>query len=90
MFLDEQDEDRRDELREQLQPLCFMKRIELTIQLAWGGPEYGFRLVYDWDSRDWINGVFYFANWFTYDEVPLNPAEMDQVVDAYSADSLVE
>ena len=43
-FLTETDEKKRDERREELEPLCFMKRIEWNIQIAWGGPSYGFKL----------------------------------------------
>ena len=63
-YLAEQDEHKR----EQLEPLCFMKRIEHKIQLAWGGPEYGFKLYYDPECREWVSGLFYWADWFKYEQ----------------------
>ncbi len=89
-FLTEQDDQRREERREQLGPLCFMKRVEWKIQIAWGGPEYGFKLYYDPECREWMHGVFYWADWFKYEEEALSPAEMDKVIDAYSMDSWTE
>jgi hypothetical protein len=89
-FLDESDEDRREELREQLQPLCFMKLVEHKIQIAWGGPEYGFKLYYDPESKEWVRGLFYWADWFKYEEEPLSPAELDRVLEAYAMDCMVE
>ena len=89
-YFAEKDEDKREGLREQLEPLCFMKRIEHKIQIAWGGPEYGFKLYFDPEAKQWVHGVFYWADWFKYEEEPLSPAEMDKVVDAYSMDCMVE
>src|SRR5207248_7656000 len=60
-YLAETDEDKREEWRAQLEPLCFMRRIEHKIQLAWGGPEYGFKLYYDPECKEWARGVFYWA-----------------------------
>ncbi len=88
-FLTEGDEDKRESLREQLEPLCFMRLVEHRVQLAWGGPEYGFKLSYDPDARCWVYGVFYWADWFTYEEEGLSPEELDKVVEAYAMDGLV-
>ncbi|MFO0966148.1 MAG: hypothetical protein U0793_11270 [Gemmataceae bacterium] len=88
--LAEQNDEKRDELREQLEPLCFMKLIEHKIQIAWGGPEYGFKLYFDPQCKEWTRGVFYWADWFKYEEEPLSSDELDQVVTAYSMDSLTE
>lgn len=89
-FLNEKDERKRDEQRDQLGPLCFMKRVEWKIQIAWGGPEYGFKLYFDSECREWLNGVFYWADWFKYEEESLSPDELDKVVNAYSMDGLAE
>jgi hypothetical protein len=89
-LLDERDEQKREERQEQLGPLCVMKRIEWNIQLAWGGPAYGFKLYYDPESRDWIRGDFYWAHWFKYEEQELSQAEMDKVIEAYSMESMVD
>ena len=63
---------------------------EWKIQIAWGGPEYGFKLYFDPESKEWVSGVFYWADWFKYEEEPLSPAELDRVIDAYSMDCMVE
>lgn len=89
-YLAEPGEGRREELREQLEPLCFMKRIEYTVQLAWGGPEYGFKLSYDPECREWVSGLFYWADWFAYAEQPLSEEELTKVVEAYAMDCVAE
>ena len=89
-YLTETDEARREERREQLEPLCFMKTVEYTIQLAWGGPEYGFKLSLDSESKEWTHGLFYYRNWFTHEEDPLSPEELEKVLVAYSMDCVAE
>ena len=82
-YLDENDDRKRDDLAEAMAPLCVTKQIELHVQLAWGGPSYGFKLYYDPEARDFVNGLFYYANRFTYEEQWLSGRELDRVVDAY-------
>ena len=82
-YLDEADDERRDALAERMAPLGVMKQIELHVQLAWGGPSYGFKLYYDPEAEDFVNGLFYYANWFTYEEQWLSGQELDTVIDAY-------
>jgi hypothetical protein len=89
-YLSERNENKREVLREQLEPLCFMKLIEHKIQIAWGGPEYGFKLYFDPECKEWLRGVFYWADWFKYEEESLSQAELEKVIDAYSMDCLVE
>ena len=89
-YLAARNDNRREAFREQLEPLCVMRRIEHKVQIAWGGPEYGFKLYYDPECGEWVHGVFYWADWFTYEEEPLSPGELDQAVDAYALDCLVE
>jgi len=89
-LLAERDDRKREELQEALDPLCFMRRVEHTIQIAWGGPEYGFKLSYDPETREWVGGKFYWADWFKYEEESLSDTELDQVVAAYSMDCVVE
>ena len=88
-YLAEEDDNQREELREQLEPLCVMRRIEHKIQIAWGGPEYGFKLYFDPVCREWVHGIFYWADWFKYEDEPLSPEELDQAVVAYGMDCLV-
>ena len=87
-FLTEADEKKREERREKLGPLCFMKRVEWKIQIAWGGPEYGFKLYFNPECREWICGIFYWADWFKYEEESLSPSELENVVEAYSMDAI--
>lgn len=89
-LLGEKDDEKRDERRELLAPLCVMKRIEWKIQIAWGGPEYGFKLHFDPECREWVDGLFYWADWFKYEERPLSAAELVSVIDAYSMDSVAD
>ena len=89
-YLTEADEGKREELQEQLAPLCFMKRVEHRIQIAWGGPEYGFKLYWDPEGKEWVSGLFYWADWFRYEEEPLSPEELQKVLDAYPMDCMVE
>ena len=89
-YLAETDDAKRDERREQLDPLSITKRIEYTILVATGGPGYGFRLYYDPSCREWTHGVFFYAPWFGYEERPLSEAELEKVLDAYSMDCLTE
>ncbi len=89
-YMAETDEDKRDELREQLEPLCFTKRIEYKIEIAWGGPAYGFKLYYDPACKEWVTGLFWWADWFKYEEEALSPEELTKVLDAYSMDCQVE
>jgi hypothetical protein len=82
-YLEETDEERREERQEALQPLCVMKRIEVNVQLAWGGPSYGFKLLRDPESKEFDSGVFYYADWFTYDECDLSRQELETVIEAF-------
>jgi hypothetical protein len=89
-YLAETDEGKRDEWREQLEPLCVMRRIEYKLELAWGGPAYGFSLLYDPAAKEWVQGIFYWSHWFRYEEESLSGEELDKVVETYALDCLVE
>ena len=83
-YLNESDDVKREKLEESIQPLCIMKRIEIEVQLAWGGPSYGFKILYDPTSRDFLSGVFYYTHWFRYEETCLSPVQVEKVVQAYA------
>ena len=87
-YLDENDDVKSDELREAIDPLCIMKRIEYVVQLAWGGPGYGFKITCDAETNDVIGGVFYYADWGTYEEIDLPRDEAEKVAEAYGIDLL--
>ena len=61
--------------------LCVMERIEKNVQLSWGGPSDGYKIYFD--QGDPVCGVYYFADWGTYDEVDLNDEEVSNIVDLY-------
>lgn len=86
--LNEQDDRRREQMEEDLQPLCIMKQIEYHVQLAWGGPGYGFKLMRDANLKEFTSGVFYYAHWFTYDERSLSPSELDDVVRVFGLECI--
>ena len=78
------DED-RESLREEfandvlsIEPLRALK-----ITLSWGGPSDGYRLLFDKDGEEALNGVYWYADWFTYAETPLSREELQWVQDAY-------
>ena len=48
----------------------------------------GFKLYYDPECKEWVSGVFYWADWFRYEEEPLSDIELDKVVEAYSMDCM--
>lgn len=57
-------------------------RKEVKILLSWGGPEDGFKLIFD-NNNELIGGVYYMADWGEYQEVELNDDEAQKVFDFY-------
>ena len=78
--------DGKDEAAEEsLDALSIEARIELHVQLSWGGPSDGFRIYID-DAGTPVAGCYYFANWGEYEEFALNPQEVEAVVEAFRID----
>ncbi len=69
----------RDESREDpLEPLSVTETVEVEIELSTGGPSDGFRIYLEKDTREPVNGCYYFSDWgwskehwLTKDEVML-------------------
>ena len=64
------------------EPLSIDKKLEINILLSWGGPSDGFKLLFD-DERELVSGVYWYADWGTYDEAQLDKEEMELVYDFY-------
>lgn len=63
-------------------PLSMDVTKEINILLSWGGPSDGYKLRFDHEN-DLISGVYWYADWGTYAESPLNDEEMDLVESIY-------
>jgi len=70
-------------------PLGIEIRTELVIQLSWGGDGDGYKLLFD-RSGDVLSGLYFWEDWFVYEEVPLSRAELDSVCAAYGTDGMLE
>jgi len=64
------------------EPLSIESIQEVKILLSWGGPEDGFKLQFS-RGNDPDSGVYYRADWGTYEEVPLNDDELSLVFSFY-------
>lgn len=66
---------------EYIEPLAITLHKEIRIELSTGGPADGYKLIYY--DNELQNGVYYFANWGTYEEIKLNEEELQQIEDFY-------
>jgi len=64
------------------EPLSCDERREITILLSWGGPSDGYKVYFDKDN-DAIEGYYFFADWFEYEEFKLSDTELDSVLAVY-------
>ena len=55
---------------------------EYNVLLSWGGPSDGFKLYWDPESGEWVRGVYWYADWGTYQETGLEDSEIDALVEA--------
>ncbi len=78
-LLQEKDESEIEDYRE---PLSCDERREITILLSWGGPSDGYRVYFDQDKAA-IEGYYFFADWFEYEEFKLSDEELDRVLAVY-------
>jgi hypothetical protein len=62
-------------------------RKEVTVLLSWGGPTDGFKVYFDQEG-DAIEGYYFFADWFEYEEFKLSDEELDRILVVYSDLSL--
>lgn len=68
---------------QEVEPLCMDERIELKIELSWGGPGDGFKLYLDKRTRQPVEGYYYYTDWFSYEEESLNADEIDLVAEHF-------
>ena len=85
VFLQEKE---RDEVEEYREPLSVEVRKEVTVLLSWGGPSDGYKVYFDQEGEA-IEGYFFFADWFEYEEFKLSDEELDRVLTVYSDISLL-
>ena len=65
------------------EPLCLMTTKVITVQLSWGGDGDGFKLTYDTDG-ELLHGIYYWQDWFVYEEVELSDTEAEKVEELYN------
>ncbi len=75
------------DIEEYRDPLSFDERKEVTILLSWGGPSDGYKVYLDKDGEV-IEGFYFFADWFEYEEFMLSDEELNQVLAVYPVASL--
>ena len=75
-------EKERDEVEEYREPLSLDERKEVTVLLSWGGPSDGYKVYFDKDGEA-IEGYYFFADWFEYEEFKLTGEELDRVLAVY-------
>src|SRR6266567_9619171 len=75
-------EKERDEVEEYREPLSLDERKEVTVLLSWGGPSDGYKVYFDKDGEA-IEGYYFFADWFEYEEFKLTDEELDRVLAVY-------
>ncbi len=75
-------EKERDEVEEYREPLSLDERKEVTVLLSWGGPSDGYKVYFDKDGEA-IEGYYFFADWFEYEEFKLTGEELDSVLTVY-------
>ena len=78
-LLREKDESEIEDYRE---PLSCDERREITILLSWGGPSDGYKMYFDKEGEA-IEGYYFFADWFEYEEFKLTGEELDRVLAVY-------
>jgi hypothetical protein len=73
------------ELEAYREPLSVGRRKEIKILLSWGGPADGYLIYFDEEGTP-VEGFYFFADWFEYEEYRLSDAELDQVLTIYRVD----
>jgi len=53
----------------------------VKILLSWGGGEDGYKLTFK--DGELLRGVYYMANWGTYNEIDLNEDELNLIFNVY-------
>jgi hypothetical protein len=71
-----------DTIEEHREPLSIEEKKEVTILLSWGGPSDGFKIWLD-KQGEVLEGYYFFADWFEYEEYRLSDHELDSVLEVY-------
>ena len=77
------DDNARTAIEQEHEPFQIDERRQLVLHLSWGGPSDGFVLTFDKTGQELIEGRYFHADWFQYDEERLTQASAQQVVDFY-------
>ena len=64
------------------EPLSIEKEIVVKILLSWGGGSDGYKLTFSSD-KELLRGVYFKADWGTYNEVELNEEELNLIYETY-------
>jgi hypothetical protein len=64
-------------------PLSCEERREITVLLSWGGPSDGYKVYFSKDGEA-VEGFYFFADWFEYEDFKLSDDELDRVVTVYN------
>lgn len=70
------------EIEDYREPLSIDERKRVTILLSWGGPSDGYKICFDRENEP-IEGYYFFADWFEYEEFKLSDEELDSVLAVY-------
>lgn len=70
------------DIEEYREPLSIETRKEVTILLSWGGPSDGYKIYFDKEGEV-IEGYYFLADWFEYEEFQLTEEELDSVLAVY-------
>jgi len=60
--------------------LAFTKKELYTLELSWGGPADGFKIIIDPNSKDIEDVIYYYSDWFSYDECKLTLEQRDPLL----------
>lgn len=60
--------------------LAFTKKEVYTLELSWGGPADGFKIIVDPKSKDIEDVIYYYSDWFSYDECKLTLEQRDPLL----------
>ena len=71
-----------DEIEDYREPLSYDEHRVVTILLSWGGSSDGFKVYFDKDFEA-IEGYYFFADWFEYEDFKLTRDELDSVLAVY-------
>lgn len=78
---EEEDAEKREEYKDYREPLAIDCEQVLDICLSTGGDADGYKITLK--DGEAVSGLYYWADWGVYEEVPLREKELDEVIDLY-------